>query len=85
MTKCSIKFSMPTFLGGTHDLTLLRECLTEQNITFDETRTFGGPNGPTCMDCWTDDIMCDSNHCKLDCINKFFNPHNGKQAADGTP
>ena len=76
MTKCSSSFAMPKFLGGTHDLDALRTCLDEENITFDNSRSFFGPNGPTCMDCWTDDIQCDSNHCKLDCISKFIDPNN---------
>ena len=35
-------------------------------------------NGPTCMDCWTDNIMCDSVQCCTDpsCIAKFIDPHN---------
>lgn len=83
MTKCSIKFSMPEILGGTHDLDALTECLRNEGITFNETNSFrwdsrlqaGGP-GLSCMDCWTDDIQCDAVHCKLDCIRKFFDPNN---------
>jgi len=80
MTKCSIKFSMPAVLGGTHDLEALRKCLYEENITLNDTNSFNpnplaGP-GPSCMDCWTDDIQCDAVHCKLQCIRKFFDPNN---------
>ena len=75
MTKCSIKFSMPKILGGTHNLDDLKRCLREENITFDDAVTFG-KGGPTCMDCWTDNIECDAVHCKLECIRKFFDPTN---------
>lgn len=93
MTKCSIKFSMPEILGGTHDLDALTECLRNEGITFNETNSFrwdsrlqaGGP-GLSCMDCWTDDIQCDAVHCKLDCIRKFFDPNNnGKYEVSQIP
>ena len=76
MTKCSTPFAMPRFLGGTHDLDTLRTCLVEQNITFGTKSRFDGLTGPTCMDCWTDDIQCDAVHCKWACISKFIDPHN---------
>ena len=76
MTKCSTAFAKPKILGGSHDLDALRACLREQGITFSETNPFGSPEGPTCMDCWTDNIMCDSNQCKWHCIEKFFHPDN---------
>lgn len=38
----------------------------------------GGDIGPTCMECWTDNIQCDSAQCSTDpsCIAKFINPNN---------
>ena len=79
MTKCSTAFAKPKILGGSHDLDELRACLRAHGITFSDVPF--GENGPTCMDCWTDNIMCDSNQCKWDCIEKFFDPNNdGKYA-----
>ena len=78
MTRCAAKFAKPTFLGGDHNLDHLRSCLYAANITFDNTRRFQTPTGPTCMDCWTDNIMCDSTQCNTNpsCIEKFINPNN---------
>lgn len=82
MTRCAAKFAKPNFLGGDHDLSHLRACLAAANITFDNTVQFDDGtnrgNGPTCMDCWTDNIMCDSTQCNTNpsCIEKFFNPNN---------
>ena len=82
MTRCAAKFAEPGFLGGDKDLDRLRSCLVEANITFDNTRRLNVSGnagfGPTCMDCWTDDIMCDATQCNTDpaCIEKFINPNN---------
>eukprot|EP00947_MAST-08B_sp_MAST-8B-sp1_P002877 g2877.t1 len=77
MTKCSTAFAKPSWLGGHGDLAKLRACLVAENITFSNDRRFGdAETGPTCMDCWTDNIMCDSNACKLSCISKFIDPTN---------
>ena len=82
MTRCAAKFAKPNFLGGDHDLKRLRACLRAANITFDSATRFNdGTNngfGPTCMDCWTDNIMCDSAQCSTNpyCIEKFLNPNN---------
>jgi arylsulfatase A-like enzyme len=82
MTRCAAKFAKPNFLGGDRDLDHLRACLVRANITFDNTVRFddgrNGGDGPTCMDCWTDNIMCDSTQCNTNpsCIEKFFNPNN---------
>lgn len=82
MTRCAAKFAKPSILGGDNNLDHLRECLYKANITFDnkirlKTLTNNG-NGPTCMDCWTDNIMCDSTQCNTNpsCIEKFINPNN---------
>lgn len=84
MTKCAAKFAKPKLLGGDHNLDHLRACLTNASITFDNTRRFVDPSGrkgdigPTCMECWTDNIMCDSTQCATDphCIEKFIRPNN---------
>jgi hypothetical protein len=82
MTRCAAKFAKPKFLGGDPDLEHLKKCLREANITFDDVfklnTTTNEGNGPTCMECWTDNIMCDSTQCNTDpsCIEKFINPNN---------
>jgi hypothetical protein len=82
MTRCAAKFAKPSILGGDHNLDHLRACLYAANITFDNTRRFATPtnqgHGPTCMECWTDNIMCDSTQCNTNpsCIEKFINPNN---------
>ena len=76
MTNCSTAFAKPKWMGGDPDLAKLRSCLKGAGISFSTDRPFGGGSGPTCMDCWTDDIMCDANKCKLACIGKFLNPNN---------
>lgn len=82
MTRCAAKFAKPPILGGDPNLTHLKACLVDANITFDDTVRFetgeNSGHGPTCMECWTDNIMCDSTQCNTNpsCILKFFNPHN---------
>ena len=34
LTRCSVKFAEPSFLGGHRNLTLLRACIRKENITF---------------------------------------------------
>ena len=83
MTRCAAKFAKPKFLGGDPNLVHLKECLALSNITFNDQRQFNnfskkGGDGPTCMECWTDNIMCDSTQCNTNpsCIEKFINPNN---------
>ena len=80
MTACSTAFAKPKFLGGHQNVTKLIQCLHESAIDFSsDGRSWKEPAGKsTCMDCWTDNIQCDSVQCKLDpdCILKFLNPHN---------
>lgn len=79
MTRCATEFAKPKFLGGNRDLDALRACLLEANIPFDDTDASRfGAYGPTCMDCWTDNIMCDAAQCSTnpDCIEKFIDPSN---------
>ena len=67
MTKCAADFAKPNLLGGHQNLDKLVECLHKAKITFNNTRRFNdgtnGGNGPTCMECWTDNIMCDASQC----------------------
>jgi hypothetical protein len=82
MTKCAADFAKPNLLGGHQNLDKLVECLHKAKITFNNTRRFNdgtnGGNGPTCMECWTDNIMCDASQCSTNpsCIKKFFDPSN---------
>ena len=76
MTKCSTAFAKPKILGGSHDLDALRACLRSRALRSAKQIRLDPPEGPTCMDCWTDNIMCDSNQCKWHCIEKFFHPDN---------
>ena len=83
LTRCSAKFAKPSILGGDHNLDHLRSCIKDAKINFDNTRRFvvgggGSDVGPTCMDCWTDNIMCDSTQCSTNphCIEKFIHPNN---------
>lgn len=85
MTMCAADFAKPKILGGNQDLDTLVTCLHESNIDFStDGRSWAAPkNSPTCMDCWTDNIMCDAVNCKwnFDCIKKFFDPdHSGTLA-----
>ena len=77
MTRCAAKFAKPSILGGDRSLADLRKCFRDAKISFDEARRFAG-SGPTCMECWTDNIQCDSSQCSTDpsCIAKFINPNN---------
>lgn len=40
---------------------------------------------PSCMDCWVDNIMCDSMTCKSHCWAKFLNPKNAGGDIVGEP
>jgi hypothetical protein len=87
MTACSTEFAKPAFLGGHRNLTVLRQCLEDATINF-STDGRSWPistrqTSPSCMDCWTDNIMCDAVQCKLtpDCILKFLDPKNSGQFA----
>eukprot|EP00941_MAST-03F_sp_MAST-3F-sp1_P004774 g4774.t1 len=78
LTACSTKFARPELLNGDHSLSHLKQCMRESGVTFDDTRRFSGPNGPNCMECWTDNIMCDVVQCwsNPDCLKKFIDPTN---------
>ena len=82
MTRCAAKFAKPKIFGGDPSLQDLKKCLRLANITFDDTIKWNTStnqgNGPTCMECWTDNIQCDSTQCNTNpsCIEKFINPNN---------
>eukprot|EP00798_Chlamydomonas_sp_ICE-L_P016452 gene16452-22672_t len=80
VTACSAAFAKPKILGGHHNLVQLVDCLITSGVDFTtEGRSWEQPDGkPTCMDCWTDNIMSTSTQCKLepDCIKKFFDSSN---------
>merc|ERR1719247_2683911 len=42
-----------------------------------------GSDQASCMECWTDNIMCDSMTCKSHCFMKFFDPANQKTDITG--
>lgn len=69
MTKTSSKFAAP---WGHKNVSLL-----EQDL-FDLAVSFSGPAGPdeepSCMKCWSDNIMCDARQCVTKCWTKFFDP-----------
>lgn len=81
MTKCSTQFASP-FSSTYEDLNELQDCLVENGIDFTtDGRAWGSGlenDEPTCMDCWTDNIMNDAIYCKtnVDCLKKFFDPTN---------
>jgi len=77
MTKCATKFNLPRLIGGSgNDVAVLEECLSDVGIDFSTKPVV--KNEPSCMNCWTDNIMCDSVNCKLDlaCLKKFIFPFN---------
>ena len=82
VTACSTEFAKPAFLGGHRNLTVLQQCLENATITFSTDRRSWpestSQDSPSCMDCWTDNIMCDAVQCKWtpDCILKFLDPKN---------
>eukprot|EP01135_Chromosphaera_perkinsii_P011288 Nk52_evm69s2367 gene=Nk52_evmTU69s2367 len=82
MTKCASDFAKPKIFGGHQNLQKLRSCLIDAGINFStDQRSWKideRHSKPSCMDCWTDNIQCDSVNCKLepDCIKKFFDPTN---------
>jgi len=69
MTKTSAKFAAP---WGHKNVSLLEKDL------FDLAVSFSGPAGPdeepSCMKCWSDNIMCDARQCVSKCWTKFFDP-----------
>mmetsp|Transcript_126050 Transcript_126050/g.251650 ORF Transcript_126050/g.251650 Transcript_126050/m.251650 type:complete len:458 (+) Transcript_126050:59-1432(+) len=61
-------------------------------VGFDVSRTPEGDVGrydnasmPSCMDCWVDNIMCDSMTCTGQCWAKFLNPENSGGDIVGDP
>lgn len=70
MTKTSTKFAAP---WGHKNVSLLEKDL------FDLAVSFSGPAGPdeepSCMKCWSDNIMCDARQCVSKCWTKFFDPN----------
>eukprot|EP00746_Dinoflagellata_sp_MGD_P037892 gnl/MRDRNA2_/MRDRNA2_191067_c0_seq1.p1 gnl/MRDRNA2_/MRDRNA2_191067_c0~~gnl/MRDRNA2_/MRDRNA2_191067_c0_seq1.p1 ORF type:complete len:358 (+),score=61.64 gnl/MRDRNA2_/MRDRNA2_191067_c0_seq1:76-1149(+) len=79
MTRVSTKFAAP---WGHHKLPRLSKDLFDLEMNFSMTRNHGD-DYPSCMECWTDNIMCDSMTCKEDCIMKFFDPANQKTQITG--
>eukprot|EP00747_Dinoflagellata_sp_TGD_P134233 gnl/TRDRNA2_/TRDRNA2_175293_c0_seq10.p1 gnl/TRDRNA2_/TRDRNA2_175293_c0~~gnl/TRDRNA2_/TRDRNA2_175293_c0_seq10.p1 ORF type:complete len:376 (-),score=50.55 gnl/TRDRNA2_/TRDRNA2_175293_c0_seq10:58-1185(-) len=77
MTKVSADFAAP---WGHHDPVRLANNLFALGMNFSRTSL---PNKPSCMDCWTDNIMCDSMTCKSKCWVKFFNAANQKTEITG--
>eukprot|EP00747_Dinoflagellata_sp_TGD_P134241 gnl/TRDRNA2_/TRDRNA2_175293_c0_seq6.p1 gnl/TRDRNA2_/TRDRNA2_175293_c0~~gnl/TRDRNA2_/TRDRNA2_175293_c0_seq6.p1 ORF type:complete len:346 (-),score=50.22 gnl/TRDRNA2_/TRDRNA2_175293_c0_seq6:62-1099(-) len=77
MTKVSADFAAP---WGHHDPVRLANNLFALGMNFSRTSL---PDKPSCMGCWTDNIMCDSMTCKHDCWVKFFDPANQKTDITG--
>lgn len=83
MTICSTAFASP--LSKSHgDYDALVTCLRDAGIDFSrDGRAWSEADReakhlPTCMDCWTDNIMNDAVYCRTNpsCIAKFFDPKN---------
>lgn len=73
MTDVSGGFAAP---WGHGDVSRLREELTNRGMNFSTARPDGRTDQPTCMDCWTDNIMCTRNSCLDVCWIKIFDPEN---------
>lgn len=71
MTKVSTKFAAP---WGHKNLSLLQEDLFQLKMNFSLAPDHELDVEPACMNCWTDNIMCDAVNCKKRCWTKFFNP-----------
>jgi len=80
MTKVSATYAAPWGHGNAQRLAA---DLEDVGIDFSRTRADGRTDLPTCMDCWTDNIMCDSETCKEHCWVKFFNAANPKTNITG--
>merc|ERR1719330_370674 len=66
-------FSAP---WGHKDVTRLENDLTAAGMNFSMTRADGRTDRPTCMQCWSDNIMCTRKSCSDVCWIKFFDPSN---------
>merc|ERR1719436_2402618 len=75
----SAEFAKPT---GHGDLRRMQQNLFDVGINFTMTRPDKRTDLPTCMDVWTDNIMCDSVSCKMHCMGKFFNPENSGKSIE---
>mmetsp|Transcript_36968 Transcript_36968/g.115087 ORF Transcript_36968/g.115087 Transcript_36968/m.115087 type:complete len:148 (+) Transcript_36968:183-626(+) len=71
MTRVASRFAAPWGYGF-DNVTALQVALTQ--IGFNVSTTPKGPGLPSCMDCWTDNILCDAAQCKAKCWTKFFSP-----------
>jgi hypothetical protein len=79
MTYVASKFAAPWGYGF-DNVSRLHEALTQ--IGFNLSTSSSRPELPSCMDCWTDNIMCDAAQCKAKCWTKFFNPAQTKECIE---
>mmetsp|Transcript_24344 Transcript_24344/g.60373 ORF Transcript_24344/g.60373 Transcript_24344/m.60373 type:complete len:321 (+) Transcript_24344:17-979(+) len=83
MTACARAFALSNMWPFGHQqqtLADLRSCLVSHGITFStDGRGWEDPDGkPSCMDCWTDNILNDKVVCTEHCLSKFINPLNNR-------
>jgi len=87
MTSVSAAFAAP---WGHKDPERLAQDLVAVGFAVSRTpqgnvKRYDNASMPSCMDCWVDNIMCDSMTCKSHCWAKFLNPNNAGGDIVGKP
>jgi len=75
MANIAGRFAAP---WGHGDVGRLEKELSEAGMNFSTARADGRTDQPTCMQCWTDNIMCTRNSCIDKCWIKLFDSSNPK-------